>query len=296
MINLFTFDSPEVDRWKGMVACWEFALKEKVPKNLYDLEEMHQNELLFDDNNCVVGINTYNFIRDLQWNNMEKEINAIPDSVFRFWDQKDLMEMLFSCMESNLVFMNSKFSQTRSVNKHHGIIDLMLAMLKVRCSMASSQNEEEARYLLEFCIREKDGSIRGVNSMEEFVKVVKEFEIPFEKEFLDYFTIKDFSELSAFSKIQCYLNIACEYAGNKINTMVDHFMNTAVYACIIEQLIDSTDSKSKCKLHWNQNCILYLERGAAVLMNIEIWKRFIYKRDELFKNADAKFTQAIKLV
>ena len=73
-------------------------------------------------------------------------------------------------------------------------------------------------------------------------------------------------------------------------------MNTAVYACIIEQLIDSTDSKSKCKLHWNQNCILYLERGAAVLMNIEIWKRFIYKRDELFKNADAKFTQAIKLV
>ena len=78
--------------------------------------------------------------------------------------------------------------------------------------------------------------------------------------------------------------------------MVDPFMNTAVYACIIEQLIDSTDSKSKCKLHWDQNCILYLERGAAVLMNIEIWKRFIYKRDELFKNADAKFTQAIKLV
>ena len=31
-------------------------------------------------------------------------------------------------------------------------------------------------------------------------------------------------------------------------------------------------------------------------MNIEIWKRFIYKRDELFKNADAKFTQARKLV
>ena len=64
--------------------------------------------------------------------------------------------------------------------------------------------------------------------------------------------------------------------------MVDHFMNTAVYACIIEQLIDSTDSKSKCKLHWN------LERGAAVLMNIEIWKILIYKRDELFKNADTK--------
>ena len=31
-------------------------------------------------------------------------------------------------------------------------------------------------------------------------------------------------------------------------------------------------------------------------MNIEIWKRFIYKRDELFKNADAKLIQGIKLV
>ena len=31
-------------------------------------------------------------------------------------------------------------------------------------------------------------------------------------------------------------------------------------------------------------------------MNIEIWKRFIYKRDELFKNADAKLWQGIKLV
>ena len=83
-----------------------------------------------------------------------------------------------------------------------------MAMLKVRCSMASSQNEEEARCLLEFCIKEKDGSIRGVNSMEEFVKVVKEFEIPFEKDFLDSFNENDFSELSAVSKIQCYLNIA----------------------------------------------------------------------------------------
>ena len=81
-----------------------------------------------------------------------------------------------------------------------------------------------------------------------------------------------------------------------MNIMVDHFINTAVYACIIEQLIDSTDSKSKCKLHWNQNCILYLERGAAVLMNIEIWKRFIHKRDELFKNAGTKLIQEIKLV
>ena len=94
------------------------------------------------------------------------------------------------------------------------------------------------------------------------------FEIPMEKEFLDAFNKNDFSELSVVSKVQCCLNIAYKCAGNKINRMVDHFMNTAVYACVIEQLIDSTDSKSKCKFHWNQNCILYLERGAAVLMNI----------------------------
>ena len=36
LINLLTFDSPEVDRWKGMVVCWELALKEQVPKNLFD--------------------------------------------------------------------------------------------------------------------------------------------------------------------------------------------------------------------------------------------------------------------
>ena len=119
-----TFDSPEVDRWKGMVACRELALKKQGPKNLFDLEELHQNKLLFDDNNCLVGINTYNFIRGLQWNNMEKQINTISESVFRFWDQKDLMEMLFSCMESNLFFMTSKVSHTCSINKYQGIIDI----------------------------------------------------------------------------------------------------------------------------------------------------------------------------
>ena len=119
--------------------------------------------------------------------------------------------MLFSCMESNLFFMTSKFSHTCSINKHQGIIDLMLAMLKVRCSMASSQNEEEVRKLLNICKKEKDGSIRDANSMEEFVNVVKKFELKIEKEFLDSFNENDFSELSAVS------------------------MNTAVYACIIEQ-------------------------------------------------------------
>ena len=71
--------------------------------------------------------------------------------------------------------------------------------------------------------------------MEEFVKVVKEFEIPMEKEFLDSFNENDFSELPAVLK----------HARNKINTMVDHFMNTAIYACIIEQLLRSTDWKEE---------------------------------------------------
>ena len=57
--------------------------------------------------------------------------------------------------------MTSKFSHTCSVNKHQGIIDLML--------MALSQNEEEARKVLDFFIKEKDGSIRGANSLEEFL-------------------------------------------------------------------------------------------------------------------------------
>ena len=88
-------------------------------------------------------------------------------------------------MESNLFFMTSNFSHTCSIDKHQRIIHLMIAILKVRCSMALSQNEAEARKLFDFCIIEKDGSIRGANSLEEFVQVVKEFEIPFEKEFLD---------------------------------------------------------------------------------------------------------------
>ena len=45
VINLLTFDSPEVDRWKGMVACWELARKEQVPNNLFDLEELHQKQI-----------------------------------------------------------------------------------------------------------------------------------------------------------------------------------------------------------------------------------------------------------
>ena len=53
------------------------------------------------------------------------------------------------------------------------------------------------------------------------------------KELIDSFNENNFSELSEVSKV--HPKIAYKYAGNEINTMVDHFMNTAVYYCVIEQ-------------------------------------------------------------
>ena len=58
-----------------------------------------------------------------------------------------------------------------------------------------------------------------------------------------------------------------------------HFTNTAVYAFIIESTIVKTVSKQ----HWNQNVILFLNRGATAIMYMEIWKRFLMARNELFK-------------
>jgi len=63
-----TFDSPEVDRWKGMVACCKLALV-----NLFDLDELVAcfKMICYLITITVHGINTYNFLRDLQWNNIE---------------------------------------------------------------------------------------------------------------------------------------------------------------------------------------------------------------------------------
>ena len=91
----------------------------------------------------LAGIDRLNFIRDLQWNNMEKEIEAIPVSIFRFWDQKEMKEILFRCMESNLFFTNS-------IHRRQNIIHIMTAMIKIRCKMASIQNEEDASKELDF--------------------------------------------------------------------------------------------------------------------------------------------------
>ena len=43
LANLLVFDSPEVNRWEGMVAYWELALDKQQATNLFKLEELHQN-------------------------------------------------------------------------------------------------------------------------------------------------------------------------------------------------------------------------------------------------------------
>ena len=70
VVSLLIFDSPDVDQWRGLVDCWQLGLQRNLPKTVVDLEKFNQNQLLFDDNNCPIAINTYNFITDVQWNNM----------------------------------------------------------------------------------------------------------------------------------------------------------------------------------------------------------------------------------
>ena len=95
LVNLLHFDDPDVGLWKGVKCDWASALREALPKNLEDYMRLQQNELVVDNNGVLVNIDSFNFIRDLQWNNMEKEMDAIPESVFRFWDHKDLKRYFF---------------------------------------------------------------------------------------------------------------------------------------------------------------------------------------------------------
>ena len=115
--------------------------------------KLQQNELVVDNNDVRVNIESFNFIRDLQWNNMEKEIDAIPESVFRFWDHTELKKRLLLCMERNLFFTNS-------IHKFQNIIHLMISMLKIRCKMARIQNEKHASAELNFRVQNVDKEIR----------------------------------------------------------------------------------------------------------------------------------------
>ena len=58
-----------------MAARWELALQQKTTKKkLEEFKELQQNELFSDENECPAGLDSFNFIRDLQCNNMERKI------------------------------------------------------------------------------------------------------------------------------------------------------------------------------------------------------------------------------
>ena len=164
---------------------------------------------------------------------MEKEIEAIPVSIFRFWDQKEMKEKLFCCIELNFFF-------TDSIHRCQNIIHMMTAMIKIRCKMASIENEEDASKELDFKTQTEDGTIRNPTIKEEFVKVIKEFKVPVEKKIIDSILEEYFSKHSMATRIHGYLNIMYKYAGKDIYIMIEHFTNTPVYAVVIEVIIETT--------------------------------------------------------
>ena len=90
-----------------------------------------------------------------------------------------------------------------------------------------------------------------------------------------------------------------KYAGKEFDIMFDHFTNSAVYAFIIEDIIVTTVNK----FHWNQNVILFLNRGATAIMQMEVWKRFLMARNDLFTTkketlnvVDDNFMRAVQTV
>ena len=145
--------------------------------------------------------------------------------------------------------------------------------------MARLNNEETASEELNFKTLTKDGEVRNPTIKEEFVQVIKEFKIPVEKEFIDTFSEEYFSHTSNMARVQGYLIVMYKYAGKEVDIMIEHFTNNAVYAFIIEDIIETTVKY----FHWNQNCILFLNRGAAAILYMEIWKRFLTARNELFR-------------
>ena len=142
---------------------------------------------------------------------------------------------------------------------------------------------------MDFKTRTEDGTIRNPTIKAEFVKVIKEIKIPVEKEFIDSVSEEYFSKNSMVTRVHSYLNIMYKYAGKEIDLMIEHFTNTAIYAVVIEDIIETTVGK----FHWDQNVILFLNRGATAIMNTEIWKRFLIARDEIFKTDEKIFISAV---
>ena len=210
LVNLLNFENPDVEMWKGVKCDWAAALHEALPKNLDECKRLQQNELFIHRNGDPASLQSFNFIQDLQWNNMEKEIKAIPDCIFRFWDQKELKERLFLCMERNVFF-------TSSIHKSQNIIHIMISMLKIRCKMARLNNEELASEELNFKTLTKEGEVRNPTYKEEFVQVIKEFKIPIEREFTDTISEEYFSKTSYMVHVHSYLITMYKYAGKEID-------------------------------------------------------------------------------
>ena len=54
-----------------------------LPINVNELVNLKQNKIQFEHKGNLVNLHTFNFIRNFQWNNMEIEVETIPDCVFR---------------------------------------------------------------------------------------------------------------------------------------------------------------------------------------------------------------------
>ena len=61
---------------------------------------------------------------------------------------------------------------TNSIYKFQSVIHLMTAMIKIRCKMNSTQNEEDASKKLDFKTQTIDGENSHPTIKEEFVKVI----------------------------------------------------------------------------------------------------------------------------
>ena len=87
LVNLLHFKKSDVELWKGMEAKWETALRQALPK-------IWTNTKNYSKMSSPAGINSFNIVRDLQWNNMEKEIEH-TEQRFQVLGSKDKKERLF---------------------------------------------------------------------------------------------------------------------------------------------------------------------------------------------------------
>ena len=47
LVNLLQFNDPDVGLWKGMKADWALALRQALPKNLDEYQELQQKRVVF---------------------------------------------------------------------------------------------------------------------------------------------------------------------------------------------------------------------------------------------------------